>query len=608
MRHRKLHLSIATCLAITSVHAYADSDPLIPGDSGSFTPPTFLGDSSSTNRAIPTNTQPAPAPPQATPAASTPQTFESYFSAGNEAMRNNNIEGAIGHYRNAIAREGRFAEPYFNLGLAELQQKNYAEAVAALGEATTRNPSFLKAHIYRGKAFKELGQIDNALEHYKQAIALDPNNGESHAEIGRLLCRQEKFNDAEHHLVRAHQLRPNDIPLAFECANTLNTINKLEPSLAIYKELLEKVPSGVGIWYNIAYTLKRLNRLEESLKYYDKVIELSPDHGEAHFSKGLAHLMLGDWENGWKGYDWRWSRSKVKPVALQVVQQPTWDGKSDINGKRVLVHCEQGYGDTFQFIRYAKLLKERGATVLVSPQPGLDKLLAHCPYIDRLVDLHQPLPQFDTHVLLVSLPNLLGTTLENVPCDVPYLAANPYLQKEWATKLEKDTNFKIGICWQGNNNYQTAFLRAVVSARPIDLKLLAPLGQVPNVSIYSLQQMDGTEQLSELPPGFIVKTFGENFDRQSGRFMDTAAVMKNLDLIISVDTSIAHLAGGLGMPTWVLIPDPPDWRWMFDRPTSPWYPNVRLFRQTTSGDWPSVVARIAQELHQTVSTWRSRKG
>jgi hypothetical protein len=255
-----------------------------------------------------------------------------------------------------------------------------------------------------------------------------------------------------------------------------------------------------------------------------------------------------------------------------------------------VLHTEQGLGDSLQFIRYAPLVKQRGGTVVVECLRPLARLLARCPGIDRLVVKGSDLPAFDVHASLMSLPALLGTTLATVPADVPYLFADPELVERWRRELAPLPGFKVGIAWQGDPTHPKA------GARAIPLRHFEPLARRPGVRLFSLQKGPGTEQLRDVAGHFDVTDFGNRLDEASGPFMDTAAVMKNLDLVITSDTAIAHLAGGLGVPVWVAVPAVPEWRWLLGREDSPWYPTLRLFRQARPGDWEGVFARMATEL------------
>jgi hypothetical protein len=273
---------------------------------------------------------------------------------------------------------------------------------------------------------------------------------------------------------------------------------------------------------------------------------------------------------------------------------PPWDG-SPLDGRTILVHAEQGLGDTMQFLRYVPLVRRRGGRVILVCQPPLMRLLSRVPGIERLVAWGEPLPEYDVQVPLMSLPGLFGTTLETVPAEVPYLDAEPALVEAWRHRLGSYAGFQVGIVWQGNPRFRFDRLRSIPLAQ------FAPLARVPGVHLLSLQKGPGRDQLAALPGSFPVTDLGHQLDETTGAFLDTAAVMKNLDLVITSDTVAAHLAGALGVPVWVALHDVPDWRWLLDREDSPWYPTMRLFRQTRPGQWEEVFERIAAALHRRLA-------
>ena len=326
---------------------------------------------------------------------------------------------------------------------------------------------------------------------------------------------------------------------------------------------------------------------------YQQAVRLKPDYAEAHWNQALARLQMGQFEQGWPGYEWRW---KCKEFGtLPPFRAPLWDG-SPLDGRTILVHAEQGLGDTLQFIRYIPLVQKHGGRVIMMCQPPLCALLAHCPGIERLMPHGDAPPEIDLHVPLLSLPRLLGTTLENVPADGPYLDAEPDLVEAWRHRLGAYPGLKIGIAWQGNPKFRLDRVRSLPLAQ------FAPLASVPGVHLLSLQKGLGREQLAAPERRFPVTDLGGQLDETTGAFMDTAAVMKNLDLVITSDTSIAHLAGALGVPVWVALNVVPDWRWLLDRDDSPWYPTMRLFRQTRLGHWEDVFHCMAEALRERLAS------
>ncbi len=390
---------------------------------------------------------------------------------------------------------------------------------------------------------------------------------------------------------------PNDITARFNRANALLSLGRDNEALCDYYTLLKKKPESRSVSYNITYLLKRLGNLDDAIAMLEHLVQKHPDYALAHFSLSTSYLMRGDFERGWREYEWRWQAYKEKPRAYPDAQ--LWSGES-VAGKTVLLYAEQGLGDTLQFIRYAQQLKKNGATVLVQTQPQLHALLALCPFIDAVYDwTKKPTRSFDFYCPLMSTPYICKTMIHSIPADIPYLFADEHLISLWQPIIKNNDQFSIGICWQGNAQYSTAMLRQAVAAKSLNVHHFKPLSSIPGVRIYNLQKCDGNEQLT--PDDTWLIQFDEDFDGSHGRFMDTAAVMKNLDLIITVDTSIAHVAGGLGVPVWVLLPKPADWRWMLDRSDSPWYPTMRLFRQQTSGDWETVMQKIYHELLMIVA-------
>lgn len=529
------------------------------------------------------------------------ESFENLFKIGNDLFKKEQYNDAALYYKKALKINPTCSHTCFNLGQAYYWAKNYQKALDSYKKTIRNNPQHDRAYAQIGRLFFDVKQYNDAILPLEKALELDEKNIEVRLLLVRMYNQQQSYDKALKTLNAGLALTPDDINLQFEKANTYNTLNKLEEALEIYRALDKKAPNNPSIIYNIAFTLKKLGRVTESIPYYNKTLELNPDHSDAWFSRGLAYLVLGDFEKGWEGYEWRYH--KPENGSLRSYQQPRWNGTDDINGKTILIHSEQGLGDTFQFIRYAQLLKNKNATVIAAVQKPLVTLIGLCPYIDKVVAISdETMPEFDVHAPIMSLPYVLHTRIDSIPNTIPYIFADEALTQEWQKKLASDKNFKIGICWQGNDNYATPNLRTAVALKSVQADEFAPICAIPGVSVYSLQKTTGTDQLNNLSKGINIISFDGDFDNSHGRFMDTAAVIKNLDLVITVDTSISHLASALGTPTWVMLPNPADWRWMIDRTDSPWYPNViRLFKQPTPGDWKSMIAEVAQELQKYIT-------
>jgi hypothetical protein len=333
--------------------------------------------------------------------------------------------------------------------------------------------------------------------------------------------------------------------------------------------------------------------VEEAISSYDKVIETKPDHADAHCNKSLSLLLAGNFGRGWEVHEWRWKR-KETTLQRRNFSQPLWLGAEDIAGKTMLLHAEQGLGDTIQFCRYAKLVKALGARVVLEVPQALLRLLSGLEGVDVLIEKGQALPAFDYHCPLLSLPLAFKTVIESIPNKIPYIHSNADKEDKWQERIG-ETGFKIAICWQGSTKGKEV-------GRSFPVSLFEGLATINGVRLISLQKNEGVEQLENLPIGMKVETLPDDFDGGENAFLDSAAVMKCVHLVITCDTALTHLAGALGVKTWLPLAYVPDWRWMLDRYDSPWYPNHRLFRQTTKGDWTSVFNEMETELISLVST------
>ena len=382
------------------------------------------------------------------------------------------------------------------------------------------------------------------------------------------------------------QLKPDFAQACNNLGNVFSRQDNLDEAMTWYREALRFNPDYAGAHYNLGNCLTQQEKLEEALACYGRASAaqvplcagaLEPFLGVVaarRFSTGLAGIRMALDQAG---------------VVRRQFAQPRWDG-SPLQGRTILLYAEQGLGDTIHFIRYLALVKKQGGTVILECQPQLVRLLAGAPGIDRLIPAGCPLPAFDVHAPLLSLPGIFHTALDTVPATVPYLNADADLVEYWRRELEPVGRFKIGIAWQGQPTFR--FDRQ----RSIPLTHFAPLAQVPGVQLIALQKGPGTDQLRALVGRFPVLDLSSRLDEANGAFMDTAAVMMNLDLVISSDTAVPHLAGALGVPVWLALALVPDWRWLLHRADSPWYPCMRLFRQKCFGQWEEVFNRMADEL------------
>jgi tetratricopeptide (TPR) repeat protein len=488
--------------------------------------------------------------------------------------------------RQVLDAEPCHAEALHLLGVMAHQAGQNDVAAERLGQAARLCPDNAGFHYNRGVALQMLGRLDEAVASYGQALRLHPDHADAHHNLGFALTRRGSPHEAEAHYRAAVRLQPDHAEAHHNLALLLRQEGRLPEAVAHFREAIRIRPDHVQALHNLGLALVGLGEVEDGLAHYERVLRLRPDEPETRFCRSLVWLLRGDFARGWAEYEWRW-RSRLAPPMRHT--QPAWDG-SGLAGKAVLLHAEQGLGDTLQFVRYASLVKQRGGTVIVECQPALVPLLRSCPGIDRVVVPGESLPPIDAQTPLLSLPRIFATTAETISAPVPYVFADEQLVERWRRELSGLRAFKVGVAWQGSPTHLWDRQRSV------PLEHFAPLAAVPGVRLISLQHGYGREQAESVAARFAVLDFFDRGDETGGTFADTAAVMKSLDLVITCDTAVAHLAGALGVPVWVALAYGPDWRWLLGREDSPWYPTMRLFRQARPGDWDGVFARMAAAL------------
>jgi tetratricopeptide (TPR) repeat protein len=493
-------------------------------------------------------------------------------------------ETAVEYIGRAIGLNATEADFPSNLGAAYCALCRFPEAVACYRRALELRPDFAAAHFSLGNAWKYQGKLDEAIVCYRRALELEPDSADAHNNLGVALNDQGNPQEAAASCRRALELQPDFADAHSNLGNALRDQGKLDEAVACYRRVLDLKPNVADVHFNLGNALKDQGQWDEAMVCYRRALELKPDFANARLNHSLLSLLTGDFEHGWAEYQWRWKTTQCPPRDFS---QAPWDGQP-LEGRTILLHAEQGLGDTIQFVRYAALVKQRGGVVVLECQRPLLSLLTSCEGIDRLVGKGEDLPAFDVQASLLSLPGIFHTALGDIPARIPYLFADPRLAEHWRTELSPGAGLKIGIFWQGTSKDP---------ARVIPLTCFEPLVGLPGVRLFSLQKEAGVEQLQEAAGRFPVTELGSRLDD----FMDTAAVVVNLDLVITCDTALAHLAGSLGAAVWVAIPLVPDWRWLLDRSDSPWYPTMRLFRQERRGDWQGVFQRIEAALGQQLA-------
>ncbi|HMJ41192.1 MAG TPA: glycosyltransferase, partial [Pseudolabrys sp.] len=376
-------------------------------------------------------------------------------------------------------------------------------------------------------------------------------------------------------------------------ATALRLLGRDTDAAGAYARALAIDPSRVEIWITLGNTFDRLQRHDDALRCWDHALTLKPDCAEAHWNKGLEQLLLGDFEQGFAEYEWRWKRAGNAPRDFGV---PQWRGEdvsgTSLAGKTILLHAEQGFGDTIQFVRYLPTLAARGAKIVLEVPDSLMPLIGDIDGVIAMISRGQPHPPIDLHCPLMSLPLAFGTTLATIPATVPYLRAPAERVEAWRARLPASGKLRVGLVWSGKPTHRNDHNRSIAFAQ------LAPVLAVPNIDFVSLQRdVRETDAPALQNAAAVLRP-----DLDQADFADTAAIIETLDLVIAVDTAVAHLTGALAKPLWLLLPLCPDWRWLLDRTDSSWYPGARLFRQPRIGDWDSVIGRVAEGLASFAAT------
>jgi tetratricopeptide (TPR) repeat protein len=496
------------------------------------------------------------------------------------------LQAAEQIYRQILALEPNHADAWHLFGLLAHHAGKQDLAIEYIAYAIRLNPDVAAFHSNLGVAYRALGKLDEAAACWRRALELNPDYAEAMTNLGNVLREQGQLEQSLACYRRSLELKPDHAGTYYNFGMALSDEGLLADAVACYRRALALKPDYADAMNNLGFALKRQGKLDEAAACYRRALELRPDFPECRLNLGVLGLLRGDFAHGWPEYEARWPAGKV---AARHFDQPLWDGQP-LEGRTILLHAEQGFGDTIQFIRYASLVKQSGARVIVECQKPLVRLLAPWPELDQVVAQGDPLPPFDVHAPLLSLPGIFHTSLETIPAHTPYLFASPDLIEHWRKELNAVGGFKIGIVWHGNSQQENN------RARSIPLSVFESLAGLPGVRLVSLQKGAGVEQLQQAAARFSVTEAGSRLDD----FMDTAAaimaLIMALDMVIGCDTAVTHLAGALGALVWVALCYVPDWRWLLDRDDCPWYPGMRLFRQKKPEDWPNVFAEIKTAL------------
>jgi len=517
-----------------------------------------------------------------------PENVELYCNRGVVFDTQGRYEEAFACYHKALELSPTYIPALLNLGNTCLGCNRLDEARVCYENVTRLNPDLVQAHVSLGETFKKSGNFAGARTEFECAVKLDPSCAEAFQGIAEVSQALEEFETAISAYSRSLCLKP-DRPETLNLMGTAyQSIERLDKAEECYRRALYLAPETVSILNNLAVVLCAQGRLEESVVVYRRLLEVDSDYADGHWNLAVALLAMGAYTEGWREFEWRFK--KVNPVASRSFLQLRWDG-SDLAGRTILLHAEQGFGDTIQFSRFIPLVARRGGRVVVECQaPLLKRLLLSVCGVVEVIAAGETLPYFDCHLPLMSLPMVFRTTVETIPSDIPYLSAPPADVEEWRKRLGPAASFRVGLVWFAKQS------QVLNRKRSCQLELLAPLWDVPGVEFFSLQIGLGSEQIAQCEACSVITDYTGSITD----FADTAAFIANLDLVISIDTAAAHLAGALGAPVWVILPYTAEWRWLSGREDSPWYRTMRLFRQPAPGDWSSLMNNVAFELRDRV--------
>jgi Flp pilus assembly protein TadD len=499
-------------------------------------------------------------------------------------LQSGNPGAAVGFLESALKANPDSPDALSHLAMALVALGRDNEALALLNRAQALDSNSWHTLTLRGTLLARLNRAEEGLADFDRAIAIEPRNPGIALNRGNALAQLKRFSEAVVQYDAVLSAQPNLAEAHHNRGNALFSLGRATEALAAFERALKLRPNYPKALVSRAMALEALNRHRDALADLDRALTIEPNNADAHHNASLALLRLGDYRRGFKEYEWRWTRTGMP--GPRKLSKPLWLGEYPLAHKTILLHAEQGLGDTIQFVRYAPMLAATGAQVVMEVQRELAGLLGRVEGITAAVGRGDPLPAFDVHCPLGTLPRALGTEPSSIPAAVPYLKPSEQKLVAWRARLAHISSPRVAIAWSGSPHHPDD------RNRSIPLRLLEPILTMDHINVVSIQRevrQEDAELLAQLP-GLT------NLGEELANFDDTAGVVSLVDLVISVDTSVAHLAGALGRPTWILLPFCPDWRWMIERDDSAWYPTARLFRQPALSDWPSAIRKVAKEL------------
>jgi tetratricopeptide (TPR) repeat protein len=518
-----------------------------------------------------------------------PNSWGAYNNLGNGQRDLGRLDAALASFDRSIALQPDFPDAHNNRGIVLRELIRMDDAVASFDRAIALKPDFAEAHNNRGTALQMLQRADEASASFGAAIALKPDYAEAYNNRGNLAKDAGDLEEAVADFDKALSLRPDYAAAFYNRGIALQELRRFDEALTSFDRAIALKPDAADAYNNRGLVLQELQRIDDAIASFRKAGALRLNYAEAHLNQSLCLLKAGRFEEGWRLYEWR--KKVEQPFGDRSFAKPLWLGKEDISNRTLLLHWEQGFGDTIQFCRFAGLLKARGANVVMSVQQPLYRLLRHMDSGIEIINDNEVPASFDYHCPLMSLPLALGTTLATIPEAKPYLFSDKALRDSWRARLPSKTKPRVGIVWSGGSKHKNDRNRSV------DLPLLSSLFSA-DAHWIALQQ-----ELKDGEAALLRQERVEFYGEALTDFSQTAALIDNLDLVVTVDTSVAHLAGAMGKPVWILLPYNADWRWFLGRNDSPWYPEARLFRQDATRSWATVIPQVRGALDEFVKSF-----
>lgn len=516
--------------------------------------------------------------------------FLAYNNLGDLLQKSDKLSEAIDCYKKAVKLKPDYADAYYNLGIALQRLGNYSDAITSFKQAVMINPNLPEFHYHLGNALSNKGEFEESVKSYREALKFQSGNAETYLNLSVSLLKLGMADESVLNCYKAIDINSDYAEAYHNLGVAFNDMGRFNDAVDSYKHALQIKPDYREAHVNLGNSYKNMLKLDEAIKCFSLAVTDKDEYDAGRMNRALTWLLKGDFRQGWPAYEHRLLK---KEYPKRKFHSPRWDGMP-LNGKTILVYSEQGLGDTIQFVRFLPMLKKTGARVVFECQESLLPLLKRCDGIDDIVVLKKDIDhliKFDVHLPLLSLPLLLGVTLDSIPASVPYIFPDCEIVSKMAGILCPDTNFKVGIVWAGNPKQSND------RNRSCRLDCFALLGNVPGVTLYSLQKGSPESQINNPPDGLSVC----DLNSVMCGFSDTAAFIYNLDLVISVDTAVAHLAGAIGKPVWALVCHCPTWYFQLDRDDCAWYPTMRLFRQPKPRDWDAVLQKVAVALAGVVA-------